>query len=42
MEKETDTSNEANYEAALAAKIAEQNDKFRRTWARISPCRVKL
>ena len=32
MEKETDTSNEAQEEAALAAKIAEQNDRFRRTW----------
>ena len=31
MEKETDTSNEAQEEAALAAKIAEQNDRFRRT-----------
>ncbi len=32
MDKETDTSNEAQEEAALAAKIAEQNDRFRRTW----------
>ncbi|MEO1638655.1 MAG: DUF3768 domain-containing protein [Pseudomonadota bacterium] len=32
MEKEKDTSNEAQAEAALAAKIAEQNDRFRRTW----------
>ncbi|WP_299154098.1 DUF3768 domain-containing protein [uncultured Tateyamaria sp.] len=32
MQKETDTSNDAQAEAALAAKIAEQNDKFRRTW----------
>ncbi len=33
MENETDTSNEVQEEAALAAKIAEQNDRFRRTWA---------
>ncbi len=32
MEKETDTSNEVQEEAALAARIAEQNDRFRRTW----------
>ncbi|MEL6754770.1 MAG: DUF3768 domain-containing protein [Pseudomonadota bacterium] len=32
MEKETDTSNEAQEETALAAKIAEQNDRFRQTW----------
>lgn len=32
MEKETDTSDEVQEEAALAAKIAEQNDRFRRTW----------
>jgi len=32
MEKETGTSNEVQEEAAVAAKIAEQNDRFRRTW----------
>ena len=32
MEKETDASHEVRDEAALAAKIAEQNDRFRRTW----------
>ena len=32
MEKETDISNEVQEETALAAKIAEQNDRFRRTW----------
>ena len=32
MVNETDTSNEAQDEAALSAKIAEQNDRFRRTW----------
>lgn len=32
MDKETDTSNEVQEETALAAKIAEQNDRFRRTW----------
>ncbi len=32
MDKETDTSNEAQEETTLTAKIAEQNDRFRRTW----------
>ncbi|WP_299752895.1 hypothetical protein [uncultured Tateyamaria sp.] len=32
MVNETDTSNEAQDEAVLSAKIAEQNDRFRRTW----------
>lgn len=32
MEQETDTSSEVQEEATLAAKIAEQNDRFRRTW----------
>lgn len=32
MQKETDTSNEVQAEAALAARIAEQNDRFRQTW----------
>ena len=32
MEKETVTSKGVQEEAALAAKIAEQNDRFRRTW----------
>lgn len=32
MENETDTLNGVQAEAALAAKIAEQNDRFRRTW----------
>ena len=32
MEKETDVSTDAQEEVALAAKIAEQNDRFRRTW----------
>ncbi len=32
MDNEKDTSNEALEQAALAAKIAEQNDRFRRTW----------
>ncbi|WP_415400931.1 DUF3768 domain-containing protein [Tateyamaria sp. SN3-11] len=32
MENETDTAHEAQAQAALAAKIAEQNDRFRRTW----------
>ena len=32
MEKETDTSDEGQDQAAMAVKIAEQNDRFRRTW----------
>ena len=32
MEQEENTSDEAKEEAALAAKIAEQNDRFRVTW----------
>lgn len=32
MDNETDTSNEAQEQAAKTAKIAEQNDRFRRTW----------
>ncbi|MEL7343297.1 MAG: DUF3768 domain-containing protein [Pseudomonadota bacterium] len=32
MDEETDTSNGVHAEAALATKIAKQNDRFRRTW----------
>lgn len=32
MDNQTDTSEEGQEQAALAAKIAEQNDRFRQTW----------
>ena len=32
MDSDTHTSNEVQEQAALAAKIAEQNDRFRQTW----------